>query len=188
MNNTLVLDAACHPIRIVPWQEAITLFVLNKVGVVETYDRDIIVSRRRGDSFEASPFEYDGRRVKRPAVVQLLTFVGLGKLKPSLSRRNLFVRDKFGCQYCGERLSIKSGTLDHVLPKSRGGEWSWENLVVACEDCNTKKADRTPAEAGMKLRKKPVEPEWLPVIAVRWSQVSTVPQIWRDYLGRATLA
>jgi 5-methylcytosine-specific restriction endonuclease McrA len=75
-----------------------------------------------------------------------------------LTRQNVFKRDKFACQYCG---SPKSLTLDHIIPRSKGGKTSWSNLVTACQPCNTRKGDRTPDQANLKLRSKPQKPTYM---------------------------
>jgi 5-methylcytosine-specific restriction endonuclease McrA len=93
-----------------------------------------------------------------PEIIFLTRYDKLPMLKANFSRRTLFRRDSNQCQYCGTRPGSEELTLDHIVPRSRGGKTTWENVVCACVGCNSKKADRTPAEAGMKLRTKPVKP------------------------------
>ena len=95
-------------------------------------------------------------RLSLPSIIKLRNFVKYHKMDVILTRRNILVRDNHQCQYC----SSKKGplTMDHVLPKNRGGEDTWENLVVACQKCNRKKGNRTPAEAKMPLDRKPAKP------------------------------
>jgi 5-methylcytosine-specific restriction endonuclease McrA len=94
---------------------------------------------------------------------------------------NIYARDDHRCQYCGARCSISELTYDHVVPRSRGGRTTWENIVSACCACNARKANRTPAEARMALRTQPVRPTWMPALQIRVSARS-VPDAWRDYM------
>ncbi|GBG67469.1 hypothetical protein CBR_g603 [Chara braunii] len=126
-----------------------------------------------------------------PAVLKVNRFVApkasRRKIKPIASRSNILLRDQYKCQYCGARENL---TIDHVLATSRGGKWSWENLVTACQRCNTRKGDKTPAEAGMKLQKQPMEPkilEFPPSTKAYRSirvEAKTTPREWLDYLRK----
>jgi 5-methylcytosine-specific restriction endonuclease McrA len=104
---------------------------------------------------ESNPIVTDQKVYKRPSVIRLLSYVVLPfkKLKPS--RDNVFRRDAHMCVYCDSKKNL---TIDHVLPRSRGGDNTWENLVTCCTKCNGKKGNRTPEEAGMKMRQKPFKP------------------------------
>lgn len=97
-----------------------------------------------------------------PEVILLSMFNGFVRHEIRFSRTNIFTRDKHQCQYCGAQPEKSDLTLDHVIPRSRGGGNSWENLVLACARCNVKKSNRTPEEANMRLLKKPSAPRWLP--------------------------
>jgi len=105
-------------------------------------------------------------RLKVPEVILLARYGGLGKMTVSFSRRNLYRRDRYTCQYCGAQPGSEELTIDHVVPRSRGGLASWTNCVLACVSCNSRKGGRTPAEARMRLRKEPVEPQWAPHISI----------------------
>lgn len=83
----------------------------------------------------------------------------------AFSRRNIFERDHYTCQYCGVQPGVDELSIDHVFPRSQGGTSTWDNCVLACVECNKKKADRTPSEADMKLRKQPCRPQWKPLYA-----------------------
>lgn len=163
--QTLVLSQAYEPVKIVSWQRAITLLFLGKVEVVEEYDRDI---------------KHVSYVIKMPAVVRLLQAFRRVKKPVKFSRVNIYGRDKFSCQYCGVKLTLTEGTYDHVVPRAQGGRTEWTNIVTACEECNTRKACRTPEQADMKLRSKPVRPEWVPTMTI--SIGSNPPEAWRDYL------
>ncbi len=104
-------------------------------------------------------------RLRVPEVVSLSRYDRLPNRSVAFSRRNLFKRDKFTCQYCDKRPGSQDLTIDHILPKSQGGTTSWENCVVACVDCNARKADRTPRQAHMPLKREPKQPRWKPFYA-----------------------
>jgi 5-methylcytosine-specific restriction endonuclease McrA len=166
MEKTLLLNITYEPLRVISWQKAITLLTLGKVEVVEEYDRDV-----HSVSFS----------MKLPSVVRLLRFVKWRKNAIKFSRRNIYARDHERCQYCGEALPQQELTFDHVIPKSQGGDTSWENVVTCCLKCNGKKGGRTPKQAGMKLLSKPARPQWS--MAVRLTiGIKHAPESWRDYL------
>ncbi len=165
MDTTLLLNASYEPLRVISWQRAISLFFLGKVEVVDVYEREV-----RSVTLV----------MKVPAVVRLLRFVKLGTHKPPLNKANLLARDFCSCQYCGKLLSAREATVDHIIPRSRGGSTCWENVVVACGSCNRRKGGRTPKEARMVLRCAPIAPEWLPVLNVRLQR--NVPDAWIVFL------
>ena len=106
-------------------------------------------------------------KIRIPEVIILKAFNGYMRYEVRFSRRNIFERDKNACQYCGKRIPKADLTLDHVVPRSRGGVDSWDNLVLACMPCNIRKANRTPEEAKMPLIRRPVKPTWLPQLGAR---------------------
>ena len=166
MNSTLLLNASFEPIKIIPWQRAVSLFFLGKVEVVNTYENEV-----RSVSLA----------IKMPSVVRLLRYVRLGQRRPPLTRLNLLARDHFRCQYCAVELTPALSTIDHVIPRSQGGVTSWQNVVVACHTCNRRKGGRTPNQAKMELAAPPVAPDWLPVITVRFRD--RLPSSWLIFLG-----
>ncbi|NQT11974.1 MAG: HNH endonuclease, partial [Planctomycetes bacterium] len=99
----------------------------------------------------------------------------------TFSRRNIFKRDRFTCQYCGAQPGSEELTLDHVVPRSQGGESRWDNCVLACLACNKRKADRTPEQARMRLRHKPVRPKWNPLYALRDVRIES----WSKFVSEA---
>lgn len=101
-----------------------------------------------------------GRIIRVPRVVLLQTYDRLPKKQVRFSRYNIFARDKSVCQYCGRRFAKSELNLDHVHPRSQGGQTTWENVVCSCVNCNRKKGGQTPHEAGMRLIRKPVRPHW----------------------------
>jgi len=136
----LVLNASFEPINICPARRAITM-VLNGLAVVEEPSPHLIRTARMS--------------LPVPSVIRLFKYRKVPRQKRSVSRKNILLRDRDSCQYCGHILPHRSLTLDHVLPRSRGGESTWENLVAACYPCNNAKGNRTPQEAGMALARQP---------------------------------
>jgi 5-methylcytosine-specific restriction endonuclease McrA len=140
----LVLNAdfrplSYYPLSLWPWQEVIKSVFLDRVDVVSTYDQVV-----RSPSFE----------MQIPSVVALKSYVTQDR-PPAFTRFNLFLRDAFTCQYCDATDDL---TFDHVIPRSRGGRTTWENIVTACARCNLIKGGRMPREAGMHPRHAPVRP------------------------------
>jgi hypothetical protein len=101
-----------------------------------------------------------GGTLRVPRVVHLLEYDRKPRMTVRLTRRNLMFRDAHECQYCGKRPPLRELNIDHVQPRSRGGEDTWENLVTACRQCNLKKGWRTPEEANMRLARRPFRPKW----------------------------
>ena len=122
-------------------------------------------------------------RIRVPEVILLKGFNDFIRHEIRFSRRNIFERDRNTCQYCGRRMARSDITVDHVIPRSRGGIDSWENLVLACMECNVRKGNRTPDEARMPLIKKPSKPTWLPQLGMRIpsSQLSS----WQRFVDTA---
>lgn len=165
MERTLLLSQGYEPLATISWQRAISLLTLGKVEVVEEYDRDI-----------RSAFLV----IKMPAVVRLINRFRRGKKAVKFSRHNILARDGWKCQYCGSAVKTNDMTQDHVVPRSQGGTTCWENIVTCCEPCNALKANRTPEQAGMRLRKKPYRPTWVPIFSVQLS--GSPPDQWVSYL------
>jgi 5-methylcytosine-specific restriction endonuclease McrA len=166
MEQVLLLNITYEPLRIINWKKAITLLCLGKVEVIEEYGRDI-----HSVSFT----------IKLPSVVRLLKLVKKPKSAVKFSRQNIYLRDRYRCQYCGLQHPTEELTYDHVLPKSRGGKTEWENIVTCCVGCNRQKGGRTPTEARMNLVRKATRPSWVPAIKITIG-LKQIPQTWRDYL------
>jgi len=114
-----------------------------------------------------------------PQVIRLLKFDKVRPAKVKFTRRNIYARDGHLCQYCGQAFRTEELNLDHVMPRSRGGRSTWENVVCSCIDCNTRKGARTPAEAGMRLVRKPTKPRVLPEI------LSMHHESWKHFVDAA---
>jgi 5-methylcytosine-specific restriction endonuclease McrA len=137
-------------------------------------------------SFE--PDKHDWVRTVRfevavPKVIRLLGYDRLPAQIVKLNRRNLFARDRNQCQYCGKTFSTSELSIDHVLPRSQGGQDTWENLVCACVRCNARKGGRTPIQAHMKLVREPVRPKRNPLISIRLGQDRYAS--WKAFLDDA---
>lgn len=120
-------------------------------------------------------------RLRVPEVVTLVHYDRVPASSVTFSRRNIFKRDRYTCQYCGAQPGSEELTIDHVLPRSRGGPSSWDNCVLACLTCNKRKADRTPAEAGVRLARQPVRPHWKPLYAEHSTRIAS----WSKFLNEA---
>jgi 5-methylcytosine-specific restriction endonuclease McrA len=99
------------------------------------------------------------------------------------TRHNIFERDHNTCQYCGIKFDRKDLNLDHVIPRDRGGETSWENIVCSCVPCNSRKGNRTPPEAGLKLLHKPKRPKWRPMLHLQFSKARD--DSWKHFVDLA---
>ncbi len=105
-------------------------------------------------------------RLKLPEILLLSQYEGIPRRKVSFSRRNIYRRDRFTCQYCGAKPPIEELTVDHVTPRSMGGRTTWMNCVLSCVRCNRRKSNRTLAEAGVRLIREPREPTWSPCVTI----------------------
>jgi 5-methylcytosine-specific restriction endonuclease McrA len=122
-------------------------------------------------------------RVPIPHIILLARYDRYPKNEVKLSRQHIFERDRFTCQYCGFRGDRKRLTLDHILPRSRGGATSWTNMVCCCIDCNHRKGDRTDHEARMRLRRRAHKPKWTPFIGLKFA--AAAHDSWRPFLDWA---
>ena len=123
------------------------------------------------------------RTLRLPRVILLTFFDKLPCKELKLTRNNVFERDKATCQYCGKGFPREALNLDHVIPRDHGGKTTWENIVCSCIRCNTRKANRLPHEAGMRLIRKPSRPKWRPVISMVLGNHDCT--IWKDFLDIA---
>lgn len=174
----LVLNADYQPLSLMPlslwsWQDAIKSVFMDRVVVVNSYPEII-----RSSSFE----------MHAPSVIALKQFVNQGRKQPAFTRRNVFLRDAFQCQYCAERLPSHQLTFDHVVPRAHGGGTSWSNVVAACTHCNNKKSDmpinKVSKAYGMKLIREPRAPTFFDLQAqARRFPPKCLHESWRAYLG-----
>ena len=158
----LVLNRNWQPITFLPVQTAIVTVMRDMASVLDaedylllTFEGWIELGRDTGRAIRTP-----GRAIPAPEVIVLKRYGERPPRRLVFNRPNLYRRDAFSCQYCGVALPAEDLTVEHVLPRSRGGPTSWENCVAACATCNTRKADRTPREARMTLRRAPFRPAW----------------------------
>jgi 5-methylcytosine-specific restriction endonuclease McrA len=166
MDRTLLLNTTFEPISVLSWKKAITLVFLGKVEVLKEYEKEI-----KGVSVN----------MRQPAVIRLLRLVRNNHVNVKFSRKNIFLRDNYTCQYCGKKFEPRSLTCDHIIPRSRGGAAEWTNIVTSCLHCNLKKGDKMPDEAGMRPRKRPSRPNGFYMLMLLVG-VGAMPDYWKDYV------
>lgn len=164
--SVLVLNRHWMVIHVTNIRRAFCLLFQGYARVVaedmQTYDfeswRELSALEGSGpsDTFVATP----SYRIRAPEVIQLVAYQRVPPRRVKFSRRNIFLRDNYMCQYCGCKPATSELTIDHIVPRSRGGRSTWENLVTSCRACNLRKGWSTPEECGMRLRKAPVRPSW----------------------------
>jgi len=164
--KALLLDSGYFPVQMLDWKSAMLLCFTGRAEVVEHHD-DIKI-RSTHSSF------------KLPKVMRLFQkFNSFTQIK--FNRHNIFYRDKYLCQYCGLKFNANDLTLDHILPKSRGGGTHWLNIVSSCHSCNNRKKNNTPEECDMPLLHKPRVPRWNPIFVFKLSKSEI--QIFQHWLG-----
>ncbi len=168
----LVLNADYQPLSYFPlstwsWKEALKAVFLNRVNVVSEYNQVV-----RSPSVE----------FKLPSVVSLKDYIPMPK-KAAFTRFNVFLRDKFTCQYCIKNFKVENLTFDHVTPRSKGGKTSWENVVTSCRNCNTQKGNRPLYKLGIKLNRLPYIPNNFELKEIgRMFPPNFLHKSWNDFL------
>ena len=162
----LVLNATYEPVNVCTVRRAIVLLLKEKAEVIERADREL-------HSVNGS--------MSRPAVIRLVSYVRIPRdtHRRKITRRAVFARDNWTCQYCGARTQL---TVDHVIPRSKGGGSSWDNIVASCAPCNRRKGDLLPRQANMQLAHPPRTPN--PDVFIHVAS-PTIPAAWRQYLSQA---
>ncbi len=160
--NVLVLNQDYQPLSVCSIQRSMKLIFLEKAELLHDDPNKVLRTTRREHSC--------------PSVIRLRNYIRVPYTRIVLSRRNVMRRDDYTCQYCGKKTKL---TIDHVIPKSRGGADTWENLTTACERCNVKKGSLTPREANMSLKNKPYRP--IPITFFR-DVNGGVQEPWKPYL------
>ena len=166
MRQALLLDRNYMALSLVSWKKAIRLLVTGKAEGI-------------GDA-SLVRIPYSSGNFSIPSILRLLVVIPwkahLGRLK--FGRKNMLIRDDHKCQYCGSKVG-HDASIDHIIPKSRGGQTDYSNCVTCCQPCNNIKADKTPEEAGMKLMRKPRKPTFL---TLHKYFTENPPEEWRNYL------
>ena len=165
MSAVLVLNATYEPLSVVSVRRAVILLLKEKAEIIEATK-----ARLRAERLS----------LPVPSVIRLVAYVRLPyRLALPVTRRTVLARDNYVCQYCGQAYAKAELTVDHVVPRSRGGEHAWENVVAACLRCNQRKGDRTPEEASMSLLAKPMRPRYVAVVLLRQGRAD---ESWAKYM------
>ena len=170
--DVLVLNRSYMPLGRVSWQDAFSMIFSGRAEVIEECADRVV--RSAAEVFNV------------PSIIRFLSKAStiFRRKGVKFNRRNVYLRDRGQCQYCGKNVPMSEFTFDHVLPRAQGGKTKWENIVVACIKCNHHKADRTPEQARMRLLSKPVRPKNLPGSGPTHMAWNThMPESWKDYLG-----
>lgn len=158
MSVVLVLNSDYSPLNVTTLQRGFVLVDKGKAEVIKKGENDIVTSV--------------GNFV-RPLVIRLLNYIRFRPKTIKVNRKRIFKRDGYSCQYCGSKRNL---TIDHVIPRSRGGTNTWKNMVTCCFRCNSYKGDKTPSEANMKLKTQPYEPHIFTHIVH-----DEIENIWNDF-------
>ncbi len=169
-HEVLILNSDYEPLNVCNLRRAVILLYLGKADILHAHDDDDAprLTTGEGETFAAPSVLRLRYHVKRP----------LPELK--LSRRSIFARDNYTCQYCG--VQTRDLTIDHILPKKVGGGMHWDNLVACCRRCNARKGDKLLSHCGMKLARPPRRPRYVPYISLTKYINGTKNEVWRDYL------
>jgi 5-methylcytosine-specific restriction endonuclease McrA len=181
---TLVLNRHWQPVHVATVARSLVMLWNESARVVDPDDFRLYTwadwSRLRPADDE--PFiRTVSFRLRVPEVISLTHYDRFRQSTVTFSRRNIFKRDHTTCQYCGRRPGTTELTIDHVLPRSQGGTSTWENCVLACTECNARKANRTPEQANMRLKTRPVRPAWKPMYAATTLRIES----WSRFLSEA---
>lgn len=169
--HVLVLNKSWVAVNVSSVRRAISMLYQGLARAVHPSDYSLYDFE---DWCELSRLQANGRFIhtrtmslRVPEVIILTAFNGFFRQEVRFSRRNIFERDRNSCQYCAKKMAKADLTIDHVVPRSKGGHDTWENLVLACVKCNVRKGNRTPSDAHMPLIRRPVKPSWLPTLGSR---------------------
>lgn len=165
MSHVLVLNATYEPLNVVSVRRAVVLLLKEKAEIVEAAGAWLRAERVS---------------LPVPTVIRLVYYVRIPRrFSLPVSRRTVLARDHYTCQYCGAQPGRANLTIDHILPRSRGGESRWENVIAACGPCNRRKGNRTPEEARMPLHRQPRRPRYL---ALTLLEGPSAPEEWGKYM------
>ena len=192
--SVLVLNRMYMAIRVVSAKRALS-FLFRDMAEVVTVERDQFSSydfdnwvTLSAAKHEFEPEQHDWLRtvhfqIAVPKIIRLLIYEKLPRSSVKLNRRNIFARDQNRCQYCGKRRPTSELSIDHVRPRSQGGETTWENVVCACVDCNVRKGGRTPEQANLRLVQPPRRPKRSPILTIKLTDDRYAS--WRQFLDFA---
>jgi 5-methylcytosine-specific restriction endonuclease McrA len=187
--NVLVLNRLWQAVNICSIKRAFTLLYAGHAQVVdaESGTFQTFNFEQWRDFSDQNPGEHVvstvSFRIRIPKIIVLLMFDRLPKKEVKLTRHNIFERDNYICQYCGGKFDRKDLNLDHVIPRDKGGQTTWENIVCSCIPCNTRKGNHLPHEAGMRLIRKPKRPKVRSFLSVQFQK--SPDHSWRHFLDVA---
>lgn len=164
-HEVLLLNRNYEPLNVCTVRRAMSLVLTGKVDIVH---EDGIFMRTVSAAYKA------------PSVIILKNLIRRPQPTLRLSRRGIFARDNYTCQYCGHKAADM--TVDHIIPKRLNGATSWENLVCCCKKCNSKKGGKTAEQSGLRLFRKPTKPKYAPFISITKLAIYNRNEVWRDYL------
>jgi 5-methylcytosine-specific restriction endonuclease McrA len=191
--QTLILNQKYRPHDVVDWKDAVTSMMKGKLEVLVQYDEVLAhIDRQTLSTFpelkkalrQVIGTDAESLDIKVPAVTVLRRRLAHTKTGVKFSKINVCLRDDFRCQYCRDKLPMSSLNYDHVIPRSKGGKTVWDNIVMSCYPCNDKKANRTPAEAGMILLSVPTKPHVLPMNEP-FIDIKRAPPEWAPFIKAA---
>lgn len=184
-SSVLVLNRLYQPIHVTSVRRAFTLLYQGAARAIDQEFRlfDFASWTELSAELSLESVGLVGRRIRIPRVIMLVAFEKLPRTRVRFSRLNIYARDGNTCQYCGRTLPRAELNLDHVVPRSRGGSTTWENVVCSCVPCNLRKGGRTPLEAGMRLHKVPLRPKWTPLF--RAAPRKSTYREWLPFLSLA---
>lgn len=181
---TLVLNRNWQPVGVVPVTRSLTLVCSERARIVDPHNFQQYTWTDWSQLLphDDEPFiQSVAFRLRVPEVITLTHFDRVPMNVVTFSRRNIYKRDRYTCQYCGIQPGSEELTIDHVMPRSRGGTSTWENCVLACLNCNKRKADKTPDECRMPLKREPFRPRWKPMYAWHSMRIES----WSKFLSEA---
>lgn len=162
--KVLILNQDFSALSLCTVQKAFVLLFLNKAELISQCEKSFLHTVTR--------------QFPKPTVIRLQRYAHVPYKGVTLNRQNILKRDNFECQYCG---SVKNLTIDHLMPRSKGGKSTWKNLVTACARCNSLKGDQTPEQAGMKLRMEPRKPSFTAFLSLHPHHIH---ESWKSWLLR----
>lgn len=184
--SVLVLNRLYQPVNVTTVRRAFSLLYQ---GVAKAIDREFQTfdfddwAALSAEVHDTDVVHTVARTIRVPRVIILQVYERFPRVNVRFSRQNIYLRDKCTCQYCGRRFARSDLNLDHVIPRSRGGRTTWENIVCSCVACNLRKGGRTPQEANMRLLRRPARPRWSPF--ERGKDGRYAHEDWRPFLNLA---
>ena len=195
-SNVLLLNQFYMAMQIISGRQAFILLCRESAEVIDVEDQQFhnysfefwqeLSLLRMEEKLLSNWIQSSRQKIEVPKVIRLINYDKIPKTTIRFSRKNLYLRDSRQCQYCGKQLSFNQLSLDHVKPRSKGGDTSWENIVCSCTKCNTRKGCRTPQEASMQLLNKPTRPH--PLESVTLDTECENIEAWQPFLRTRKIA